>query len=311
MIFTTISNSFHGIVISASRLFIKVLVWSKSFPDPDQFKHSLIVSFVIHGTALSVLHLFTYALWFSIAVCGNVAHQFLFKLTQWPMSSGIVLPAIQKFPITVGIVLVSMTLGSCGALSLICSVLVYFILISKMYEDYLEEFVFKTAKLIAEKLFGRKPQGSENENTDQQQRAIGTVASSDSTVSNGPNQATQQVTSQNDEIPAENSPLIGNDAIQETNVSDEPETTSTVENETANDNDTGNQEVGVDENTTDKITTIAQADNSFEVLYNQLDPSDRVDINEPRSELSEEKQKELAAAEAGNLTKLMKNMESN
>lgn len=118
---------------------------------------------------MAALNLITYGVWVSIALCGNVAHQFLFKLTQWPISSGIVLPAIQKFPITVGFMLVSMAYGSCGGLALICAVIMYFILLSKMYEDYLEEFVFKTAAVITEKLFGKKhtalptnPSGSTN-----------------------------------------------------------------------------------------------------------------------------------------------------
>lgn len=133
-----------------------MIKWSKTLPDPDQFKHSVVISVIIHGSALAALNLLTYGLWLSIALCGNVAHQFLFKLTQWPISAGIVLPAIQKFPITMGFVLVSMAYGSCGGLALICAVIMYFILLSKMYEDYLEEYVFKTAAVITEKLFGKK-----------------------------------------------------------------------------------------------------------------------------------------------------------
>lgn len=116
----------------------------------------MVISVIIHGSSLASLTLLTYGLWVAIAVCGNVAHQFLFKLTQWPLSSGIVLPTIQKFPITVGFLLVSMAYGSCGGLALICAVIMYFIILSKMYEDYLEEYVFKTAAAITEKLFGKK-----------------------------------------------------------------------------------------------------------------------------------------------------------
>ena len=140
----------------ASRLAVHVIKWSKTLPDPDHFKHSVVISVIIHGSSLALLSLLTYGLWIAIAVCGNVAHQFLFKLTQWPISSGIVLPAIQKFPITVGFLLVSMAYGSCGGLAIICAVIMYFIILSKMYEDYLEEFVFKTAAVITEKLFGKK-----------------------------------------------------------------------------------------------------------------------------------------------------------
>lgn len=47
----------------------------------------------------------------------------------------------------------------------------------KMYEDYLEEFVFETAKAIAKKLFGSKSSTQSQENTDTQP-LLGTVATS-------------------------------------------------------------------------------------------------------------------------------------
>lgn len=90
-----------------------------------------------------------------------------FRLIKLPIPtiSGILVPIIQKFPITVGVLLISMGLASCGAVSLILSCLVYFVLLTKMYEDYLEEFIFKTAKEIAKKLFGRSG-GLHSKNSD-------------------------------------------------------------------------------------------------------------------------------------------------
>lgn len=66
---------------------------------------------------------------------------------------------------SVAIFLISLSMASCGAVGLLIASSVYFVIITKMYEDYLEEFVFKTAKLIAEKLFGRRrrPETEENE----------------------------------------------------------------------------------------------------------------------------------------------------
>lgn len=58
-----------------------------------------------------------------------------------------------------------MGLASCGAVSLILSCLVYFVLLTKMYEDYLEEFIYKTAKEIAKKIFGRSS-GLHSENSE-------------------------------------------------------------------------------------------------------------------------------------------------
>lgn len=43
--------------------------------------------------------------------------------------------------------------------------------LTKMYEDYLEEFVFKTAKIIAQKLFGKKS-GSKDQEENKDQRSL-------------------------------------------------------------------------------------------------------------------------------------------
>lgn len=48
----------------------------------------------------------------------------------------------------------SIALASCGSAALICACVVYFVILTKMYEDYLEHFVLKTAQRIAQKLFG-------------------------------------------------------------------------------------------------------------------------------------------------------------
>lgn len=270
-------------MLSASRLFVKFLLWTKSFPDPDQFKHSLVISFVIHGSALAVLHLLTYGLWFAIAMCGNVVYQFLFKLTQIPVSAGIILPAIQKFPITVGTLLVSMVLASCGALPLICAVFVYFVLIAKMYEDYLEEFVFKTTKMIAEKLFGKKS------NDD----VIGTNGSGEATqpLTIKPEQATSNVQSTDDAAKndAKECESKGKSKVEEKEMEAVREGNGTSDSEIVVARKSDVAEI--------------ERENSFEVLYNQLDPADIAEMTEPEPEVDpneteEERQKKIAL-EAG------------
>lgn len=278
-------------MLSASRLFVKFLLWTKSFPDPDQFKHSLVISFVIHGSALAILHLLTYGLWFAIAMCGNVAYQFLFKLTQIPVSAGIILPAIQKFPITVGTLLVSMVLASCGALPLICAVFVYFVLIAKMYEDYLEEFVFKTTKMIAAKLFGKK-------------------SNDDAIRPNGSGEATKPLTIKPEQVTS---------SVQNTDDAAENDTKECESKGKSNENQATNTKVEEKEmeavregnGTSDAEIVVArksdvaeiERENSFEVLYNQLDPADIAEMTEPEPEVDpneteEERQKKIAL-EAG------------
>lgn len=82
---------------------------------------------------------------------------------------------MQKCPSTVGVVLISMAFTSCGGLALVVGVIVYFVLVivfafrllisvidlifrhlqlTKMYENYLEDFVFAAAKTIAQKVLG-------------------------------------------------------------------------------------------------------------------------------------------------------------
>lgn len=317
---------------------VHVIKWSKTLPDPDQFKHSVIISVIIHGSALAVLNLLTYGLWVSIALCGNVAYQFLFKLTQWPISSGIVLPAIQKFPITVGFVLVSMAFGSCGGLALICAVLMYFILLSKMYEDYLEEFVFKTAAVITEKLFGKKRNTPPN------------VPSGNTSIPLSvlfpPKKSTQEKQSaeeSSNENKAETTPgdaklteikeeIIEKEKEKELSTETEPEkeiqkeikekkktkkqkekkvefaTSNDVEPTDSNEPSTSSTPLlpksksDLDIKDGDEGSIVASgSQESFEILYNQLDPDDVAMFSkrdEPE-EMTDDERKEVEKAEAG------------
>lgn len=318
-------------IITASRLAVHVIKWSKTLPDPDQFKHSVVISVIIHGAALAALNLLVYGLWVAIALCGNVAHQFLFKLTQWPISSGIVLPAIQKFPITVGFVLVSMACGSCGGLALICAAIMYFIILSKMYEDYLEEFVFKTAALITEKLFGRKrttesntPNGAmtpalkQPENT-QEKQTNDESKKDDKNTDTGKSEST----SENDGKDENESESKGTESERTTDkkkskkhkgkkvefandedkdkdkaqTNDEPSTSSPTEPLLPK----SKSDLDIAEGTVDGAVVASSSQESFEVLYNQLDPNDVALFsrqNEPE-ELTEAERKEMEKAEEG------------
>lgn len=273
-----------------------MIAWSKTLPDPDHFKHSVIISVVIHGSALALLNLLTYGLWVAIALCGNVAYQFLFKLASWPVSAGMILPALQKFPITIGFLLVSMAHASCSGLALICAVIMYFILLSKMYEDYLEEFVFKTAAIIAEKLFGKKrdtanPQRTTNENT-----AASAITGSDvaSTVTN--NDAVASVRKRKTENSAQE--IENKDKHVKSDQNDINVGASTSKAISAQQKGDLNQP---DDN--ESAIVASESENSFEVLYNQLDPEDVAQFSDlPESEeLDEETRKEMELKEAGKI----------
>lgn len=256
-------------VNTASRLAVHVIAWSKTFPDPDHFKHSVIISVIIHGSALAILNIATYGLWFLIALSGNVAYQFLFKLASWPVSAGMILPALQKFPVTIGFVLISMAHGSCGGLAIICAAVMYFILLSKMYEDYLEEYVFKTASIIAEKLFGKK-----------------TNAASAQTLANE---------TLNPAIIASNSESNVNRAHPPESKKEECDTS--VEKSTTV---VKRSDLNMPENE-ESAMVVSDTENSFEELYNQLDPLDVTLFTEESDDAEdEETKKEIKLKEAGN-----------
>lgn len=314
-----------------------LIQWSKTLPDPDHFKHSVIISIIVHGSALAILNLATYGLWVGIALCGNVAYQFLYKLTQWPISLGVVLPAIQKFPVTVGVLLVSMACASCGGIALISAVIIYFILIAKMYEDYLEEYVFKTAAMITQKLFGKKG--------DAVAPGAADAAKGPPTLSSilGPKpQSTAQSTPQSTPAAQSTPPEVQEPLVYGAEKASEPtapvDESSTVilgakkeeaggtvrqrksgkkkRKEEKPATETGDKDdeptastsatkmVKFDLNVQehgDGAVAVAEPDESFEDLYEKLDPEDvaifsRTDEVE---EMDEEKRKEIAAKEAG------------
>lgn len=310
----------------ASRLAVHVIKWSKTLPDPDQFKHSVVISVIIHGSALAVINLLTYGLWISIALCGNIAHQFLFKLTQWPMSSGIVLPAIQKFPITVGFVLVSMAYSSCGGLALIGAVIMYFIILSKMYEDYLEEFVFKTAAVITEKLFGKKrnttnttdpapastPALVQLKNTQEEQSHDksnddkNTAATNEKAPDNKPENDDNTEKSEENETKKQVQKLSKKRkdkkvefASTSASKSDDSKFESCEETSTSTEPllPKSKSDLEVEEG----AIVASGSQESFEVLYNQLDPNDVAMFSkrDEVQEMTEEERKEMEKAEAG------------
>lgn len=302
-----------------------MIKWSKTLPDPDHFKHSVVISVIIHGSSLAALSLMTYGLWLSIALCGNVAHQFLFKLTQWPISSGMVLPAIQKFPITVGFVLVSMAYGSCGGLALICAVLMYFILLSKMYEDYLEEYVFKTAAVITEKLFGKKHNSTNAPNNTNEPASAPTISEPQFGQPSRANDedTTTQPKDKQEKVPeniAEEDTV--NPKAKETEKKENKKPAKKVEFATMpDDKDKSKAESNVDATTValksktelevNEDGTVAEvgSQESFEMLYEQLDPNDVAMFSkkdEPQ-EMTEAEKQEVEKAEA-ELEKLITQM---
>ncbi|KAG5671431.1 hypothetical protein PVAND_001627 [Polypedilum vanderplanki] len=203
-------------VITVSRLFFKFILMLKILPKPETLPTSLTVSIIIHGAALAMLIILTGLMWAGITFFGSIAHKLLFKIVHLPIPiiSDAVVSIIEKFPISVAAVLVSLVHASCGGIALVVACIVYFILLSKMYEDYLENFVFKTAKFIAMKLFGRvrKPKNDQNEEKE-----------SDETEKTEPNEAKNKSDLKKDENEGETSQSLMKSDSQSDLLNDENE----------------------------------------------------------------------------------------
>lgn len=133
-----------------------MIIMVKVLPVPAEYNHSLMVSVVIHGSSIALLSLGVAALWASMVFWGNVSYKIIFRMIRLPIPTfNVWMPLVEKLPMAVAVGLISMAIMANGGLALILSCWVYFMLLSKMYEDFLEEFVYNTAKEIAMKLFGK------------------------------------------------------------------------------------------------------------------------------------------------------------
>lgn len=201
-----------------------------------------------------------------------------------------------------------------------------------MYEDYLEEFVFKTGAVITEKLFGKKrnstntPAGSTVPETAATTPAAAIIQSRDTQA----NQAKDE--SKNDKKTESNAATVTKEDAAE-----DPEKEETTEKSEQMPQinkkklqkkrkkvefSIGDSKSGTDKSDEEEASTSAEpllpksksdlevnegtvvasgSQESFEVLYNQLDPGD-VELFSRRDEpeeMTEEERKEMEKAEAG------------
>lgn len=66
-------------IITASRVFVKMILWLNFMPIPDPFDLPILISVIIHGTALALLTLATGMIWAGISFCGNVVYKLIFR----------------------------------------------------------------------------------------------------------------------------------------------------------------------------------------------------------------------------------------
>ncbi|XP_053681085.1 GPI inositol-deacylase [Anopheles nili] len=147
-------------LVATSSLIARFLSLFEAIPRVEALETPLLVSILIHLASQGVLIFATLALWGAIAFCANFAHKIILRLIALPIPvmSTTFLSCIHKFPLAIAVLLVAIALTACGGVSLLCAAAVYFVLLSKAYEDYLENFVFHTARKIAARLFGSREQ---------------------------------------------------------------------------------------------------------------------------------------------------------
>lgn len=125
-----IANCGPFFIISASRLFAKMIIMVKVLPVPEEYDHSLMVSLIIHGSAIALLTIAVGGLWAAMVFWGNVSYKIIFRIIRLPIPTlNIWLPLIEKLPMAAAVGLISIAMVSNGGLALICSCWVYFILV--------------------------------------------------------------------------------------------------------------------------------------------------------------------------------------
>lgn len=68
-----------GIILLATRIFVKLPLWQPSLPQPDDILHSMFPSVFIHCTAFMLVIISTVLLWAVLISTGNIAHKILCK----------------------------------------------------------------------------------------------------------------------------------------------------------------------------------------------------------------------------------------
>lgn len=128
----SLGNCTPFFVITASRVFVKLILFLKFLPTPEEYDTSILVSIIIHGSAMALLLLSTAVFWIAITFCGNVAHRLLMRIIKFkiPTISDILMSVFEKFPISATVLLVAIGFSSCGAVMLLLASFFYFIFVS-------------------------------------------------------------------------------------------------------------------------------------------------------------------------------------
>lgn len=66
-------------IITASRVFVKLVLLTKFLPYPDPYDLPIVLSIVIHGSCLAILTFATGTIWAGITFFGNMTYKLIYK----------------------------------------------------------------------------------------------------------------------------------------------------------------------------------------------------------------------------------------
>ncbi|CAB3224247.1 unnamed protein product [Arctia plantaginis] len=121
-------------------------------------------------TAVGIVTITAAAIMLVMIFSSQIAHRLLFRI-MWRGSSNLtekIASGLQKVPIVVTVSMLCAAPLSCGAAALVVGAAFYSFMLSKMYEDYLEDYVYKLMAKIASKvcrMFKKKQSSEEAKNS--------------------------------------------------------------------------------------------------------------------------------------------------
>ncbi|XP_050561004.1 GPI inositol-deacylase [Spodoptera frugiperda] len=135
--------------------FMSFLFESASWENPElrYFIKSLLV-LPTYMTALGIVNIMVTVLLASLVFSSQIAHRLLFRI-MWRGGSGLaekVASGLQKVPMVVSAGLLCAVPLSCGAASLVAGAAFYAFMLSKMYEEYLEDYVYKLMAKVGSRI---------------------------------------------------------------------------------------------------------------------------------------------------------------
>lgn len=133
------SSSFF--IITASRLFVKMIEWTKAMPPLDEYEHSMVVSVLMHGTAVALLLLVGGVSLTTTVRAGAVLWRRI-CMAKWLCGCGIgdgcdvvvgagtVWIALRNVPLAMGTIMLGLVLSTCGGLALVLACVFYLLIVS-------------------------------------------------------------------------------------------------------------------------------------------------------------------------------------